>query len=61
MINDPGICLTVLFAAQLDKLRWDTDTGVYLPKGHEAILYDEKVDEIFGVKDQIIIGIKNIK
>lgn len=51
--------LTLLFASQLNKLRWETDARVYLPKGHDAIIYDEKVDEIFGVKDTIIVGIRN--
>ena len=53
--------ITALFAMQLDGLRWETDARVYLPKGHEAILYDEKVDEIFGVKDTLIVSIVNEK
>jgi len=53
------IVLTVFFAMQLDGLRWETDARVYLPKGHEAILYDEKVDDIFGVKDTLIVSIVN--
>ena len=53
--------LTVFLAMQLDGLRWETDARVYLPKGHDAILYDEKVDEIFGVKDTLIISVVNEK
>ena len=53
------IVLTVFFAMQLDGLRWETDARVYLPKGHEAIIYDEKVDDIFGVKDTLIVSIVN--
>ncbi len=53
--------ITTLFAMQLDGLRWETDARVYLPKGHEAIIYDEKVDDIFGVKDTLIISIVNEK
>ena len=53
--------LTVFFALQLHQLRWETDARVYLPKGHPAIKYDEQVDEIFGVKDSVIIGIVNDK
>ena len=52
---------TAYFAMQLPQLRWETDARVYLPKGHPAIKYDEKVDEIFGVKDSVIIGIVNEK
>lgn len=51
--------VTIVLASQLTKLRWETDARVYLPKGHPAIIYDEKVDDIFGVKDNIIIGIEN--
>jgi len=51
--------LTIFFASQLDNLRWETDARVYLPKGHSAILYDEKVADVFGVKDAVIIGIEN--
>ncbi len=51
--------ITVYLALQLPGLRWETDARVYLPKGHAAILYDEKVDELFGVKDAVIIGIVN--
>jgi len=53
--------LTAFFAMQLDGLRWETDARVYLPKGHEAIIYDEKVDDIFGVKDTLIVSIVNEK
>ena len=50
---------TIYLAMQLPNLRWETDARVYLPKGHPAIKYDEKVDEIFGVKDAVVIGIVN--
>jgi len=55
------VIFTVLLALQLSSIRWETDARVYLPKGHPAILYDEKVDDIFGVKDTVIIGIVNEK
>lgn len=51
--------ITVYMTMQLPGLRWETDARVYLPKGHPAIRYDEKVDEIFGVKDSVIIGVVN--
>jgi len=51
--------LTVFFAMQLEKLHWETDARVYMPKGHPAIIYDEKVEETFGVKNAVIIGIVN--
>ncbi len=45
--------------AQLGNLRWETDARVYMPKGHPAIEYDEKIEHIFGVKDAFIVGIEN--
>lgn len=51
--------ITAFLALQLPGLRWETDARVYLPKGHAAILYDEKVAEIFGATDAIVIGIVN--
>ena len=53
--------ITIYLAMQLPQLRWETDARVYLPKGHPAIKYDEKVDDVFGVKDSVIIGIVNEK
>lgn len=53
------VAATIFFAFQLPQLRWETDARVYLPKGHSAILYDEKVAEIFGATDAVIIGIVN--
>ena len=51
--------LTVYFSIQLKELHWETDARVYLPKHHPAIIYDEKVEQVFGVKNAIIIGIVN--
>lgn len=51
--------VTLLLALQLPGLRWETDARVYMPKGHPAILYDEKVADIFGATDAVVIGIVN--
>ncbi|HGX93417.1 MAG TPA: hypothetical protein ENK35_08895 [Candidatus Tenderia sp.] len=51
--------ITIYMAMQMGSLRWETDARVYMPKGHPAIQYDEKIEHIFGVKDAFIIGIKN--
>lgn len=53
------LAVTVYMLTQLPHLRWETDARVYLPKGHSAILYDEQIDELFGVKDAVVIGIVN--
>ena len=52
------LLLTLFFATQIN-LTWETDARVYMPKGHPAIIYDEIVEEKFGAKDAIIIGIVN--
>lgn len=64
VINAPKVVLgivlvlTLFFASQIE-LTWETDARVYMPKGHPAIIYDEIVEEKFGAKDAIIIGIAN--
>ncbi len=53
------LLITVFMASQISKLEWETDARVYMPKGHPAIEYDEKIERIFGTKDAIIIVIAN--
>jgi len=55
------LLLTVLAFASLGNLRWETDARVYFPKGHPAIEFDERVADVYGVKDSIVIGIVNEK
>lgn len=51
--------ITVYMVMQLGHLRWETDARVYMPNGHPAIKYDEKIEHLFGAKDAIVIIIKN--
>jgi hypothetical protein len=51
--------VTIFMVMQLGQLRWETDARVYMPKGHSAIKYDEKIEHLFGAKDAIVIIIKN--
>ncbi len=53
------LTFTLLCASQIDKLEWETDARVYLPKGHHAIIYDEIVADTFGVKNSILIAVVN--
>jgi len=53
------LIFTVFCTLQLDKLQWETDARVYLPKGHHAIIYDEIVADTFGVKNSILIAVVN--
>ncbi len=67
VVSYPKLIVTALFvftifcALQLDKLQWETDARVYLPKGHHAIIYDEIVADTFGVKNSILIAVVNEK
>ena len=69
IISYPRTVLTVVaiisayfcFYLYQQPLQWETDARVYLPKGHAAITYDEKVDQIFGVKDTFIVAVVNEK
>ncbi len=53
--------ITLFMLSQLNDLRWETDARVYMPKGHDAIKYDEKIENLFGAKDAIVLIVKNEK
>ena len=53
------LLITVGLASQIPNLEWETDARVYMPKGHPAIEYDEKIERLFGAKDAIIIAVVN--
>ena len=55
------VLMSVFMISQLNGLRWETDARVYMPKGHDAIKYDEKIENLFGAKDAIVLIIKNEK
>ena len=52
--------IPILFAAYfLTQLKKDTRAEAFLPPAHEAIAYREKVKEIFGLRDPVIVAIMN--
>jgi hydrophobe/amphiphile efflux-3 (HAE3) family protein len=53
------VALTLVFGSQLANMRMETDAESMIPQGHPAIVYSDKVEEIFGIQDAIIIGIVN--
>ena len=53
------ILVTLTFGSQLPNLRMETDAESMIPQGHPAILYNDKAEELFDIKDAIIIGIVN--
>lgn len=53
------ILVTLTLGSQLPNLRMETDAESMIPQGHPAILYNDKAEELFDIKDTIIIGIVN--
>ncbi len=53
------ILLTLLIGSQISKLKMETDAESMIPHDHPAITFDDKVEEIFGINDTIIVGIVN--
>lgn len=56
-----SFCLIFLFVAGslLPKMKIDTSIEAYIPKGHESLVNREKVREIFGLTDPIVVAISN--
>ena len=54
-----GILFIFLMASFLPKLSKDTSADAFMPEDHPAIVYRDKVKEIFGLKDPVVIAIVN--
>ncbi len=53
------LLLTGFFGSQLGKIRMETDADAMMPEGHPAIMYNDQVEDVFGIKDTMIVGIVN--
>ncbi len=53
------LAVTIFFGSQLGNIRMETDADAMMPEGHPAILYNDQVEDVFGIKDTMIIGIVN--
>jgi len=53
------LLLTVFFGSQLSNIRMETDADAMMPEDHPAIMYNDQVEDVFGIKDTMIIGIVN--
>lgn len=53
------VIITLIIGLQLSNIKMETDAESMIPQGHPAIIYNDKVKEIFGIQDAIIIGIVN--
>ncbi len=54
------LAITVLFFwVMKDNTRMETNLDEYMPKNHPAFIYSDKAEEIFKIKDGIIIAVEN--
>ncbi|MFC1853366.1 RND family transporter [candidate division CSSED10-310 bacterium] len=53
------LAITFFFGSQLKHIRMETDAESMIPQRHPAIIFNDKVEEIFDLKDAIIIGVVN--
>lgn len=53
------IVTVVMFQAMVENARMETDLDEYMPQDHPAFVYSNKAEEIFDIKDGIIIAIQN--
>ncbi|MBU2647742.1 MMPL family transporter [bacterium] len=53
------LILTGLLASRMGSITMETDSDAMMPEGHPAILYNDQIEEVFGIRDTIIIGIVN--
>jgi hypothetical protein len=51
--------ITLLLGNQIKHLRFETDAESMIPHDHPAFIYNELIEEQFGVRDPLIIGIVN--
>lgn len=53
------LLLTGLLGSRLGTIRMETDSDAMMPEGHPAILYNDQVEDVFGIRDAMIVGIVN--
>ncbi len=54
------VALTVFFFIQMkEKSRMETNLDEYMPKDHPAFVYSDKMEELFDIKDGIIVALYN--
>ena len=51
--------MTLALALQLPKLYRDNRTDAFIPPRHPALIYKNKVEEIFGLKEPVVIAVVN--
>lgn len=51
------LLMTVGFFVQIKHLRSETSVDAFFPKSHPAIIYHYKVEDIFGVRSPMVLGV----
>ena len=51
------LLITAGFFLQMKKVRTETNVDAFFPKSHPAILYHYKVEDIFGVRSPMVLGV----
>ena len=66
LLNAPAAVILVVIAISVflffqmkDKSRMETDLDEYMPKDHPAFIYSDKAEDMFGIKDGIIVALEN--
>ena len=59
IILGSGILFIIFMVSFLPDLTKDTSADAFMPEDHPAIVYRDKVKEIFGLKDPVVIAIVN--
>lgn len=54
-----GLILIIASAVFIPTLEKDTRSDAFMPPDHPALVYREKVEEIFGLKDPMVIAVVN--
>lgn len=54
-----GILFLIGMASQMPKMKIDTSIESYIPAGHESLVNREKVRDIFGLTDPIVVAVTN--
>ncbi len=54
-----AVVLTVLFFMNMKGTRMETDIEAFLPQNHPAIVFDNLVEDIFGVKSDMMLSVVN--
>lgn len=53
------LLMTGFLGSRMGNITMETDSDAMMPEGHPAILYNDQVEDVFGIRDAMIVGIVN--